>query len=283
MAPGDARHERAIAVITAIACAVLLVISACSPGEARTPVPTQALIPATSTDTATPITPTATPQPLPGPNDIRLTPSTAGPTPSEVINRQLISRVLDDLGQSLKVDPDEIQLVGLDAMTWMTVDLGCGIQNLPGADLHIDGFRVLLKVGDTTYEYHTDKERLFRRCESGLAAQTPSSALIEIDPVAAELVALAQRRVAQELDVSARRVLLVEVVAITWPDSSLGCPLTGQTYIPAELEGYRIVLAVGDRQYTFHSDTEHLIACAPEDERLPGSEQTPEPSASSDF
>lgn len=218
-----------------------------------------------------------TPQSLPGPDDIRTTPSAAVVSPSEVINHQLIDLVLNDLASSINVNPDEIQLVGLDAVTWTTVDLGCGIQNLPGADLQIEGFRILLKVGEETYEYHTDRERLFRRCSPKQAIETPSSALIEIDPVAAELVALAQRRIAQELDLSTRRVQVVEVIAETWTDSSLGCPVRGQTYVPISLEGYRIVLSAGQRQYIFHSDTEHLIACNSGDERLPGSEQTPEP------
>ena len=92
---------------------------------------------------------------------------------------------------------------------------------------------------------------------------------LESDQVAADLAALAQRRVAQELNLPVRRVEIVEVEVYIWPDTSLGCPLAGQTYTPATVDGYRIVLSAGDRKYIFHTDFDRVIPCEAANEKLP--------------
>jgi hypothetical protein len=97
------------------------------------------------------------------------------------------------------------------------------------------------------------------------AAATPTVS----DPVAAELVALAQRRLAQDLGLPAQRVRLVEVTAVIWPDTSLGCPEPGETYAQGTFDGYRIVLSASDQEYIFHTDFDRAIPCTAEDERLP--------------
>jgi hypothetical protein len=90
------------------------------------------------------------------------------------------------------------------------------------------------------------------------------------DPVADDLVALAQRRVAQELNLPTRRIRLVEVKFYTWADTSLGCPLPGQSYSPATVDGYRIVLATADgKQYIFHTDFDRALPCDAANEQLP--------------
>lgn len=98
-------------------------------------------------------------------------------------------------------------------------------------------------------------------------------AVLDSDPIAAQLVALAQARLARQLDLATQRVRLVELTAYTWTESSLGCPLDGQTYGQVNIPGYRIVLAVAeDDEYIFHTDSTQLIACEPANEVLPEAE-----------
>jgi hypothetical protein len=113
-------------------------------------------------------------------------------------------------------------------------------------------------------------------------ATAPASAVDAIpgDPIAAELVTLAQRRIAQELDLPVRRVRLVEVIPVIWQDSSLGCPQPGQEYTSVNVDGYRIIIAAGSEEYIFHSDTERVTPCDAGDERLP--ETTPEVTSTTD-
>jgi hypothetical protein len=77
---------------------------------------------------------------------------------------------------------------------------------------------------------------------------------------------------ADELDLAARRIRVIDVMPVTWTDSSLGCPQPGETYPPITIEGYRIVLAAGDDEYIFHSDSTQVIACDARTERLPVAE-----------
>lgn len=100
---------------------------------------------------------------------------------------------------------------------------------------------------------------------------TPGSStdLTTVDPVAAELVALAQSYVAEQNDLSVRRVRVVDVQQYVWQDTSLGCPSAGVVYAPALVDGYRIVLTTGEQFHVFHTDFDRIVPCAPENEVLP--------------
>lgn len=98
--------------------------------------------------------------------------------------------------------------------------------------------------------------------------------VLNVDPVAAELAMLAQRRVAQDLGLPVRGVRVLEVESYTWTDTSLGCPIAGETYTAIAVYGYRIVLAAGDNQYIFHTDPDRVLPCDAANEQLP---VTPEP------
>jgi hypothetical protein len=52
------------------------------------------------------------------------------------------------------------------------------------------------------------------------------------------------------IDTAAVRVICTE--ARTWPDSSLGCPRPGMKYRQVPVDGYRILLAVGNDIYAYH-------------------------------
>ncbi len=248
-----------------------LVVAACSTAEAPTPVPTLTLIPPTITPTLTPVTPTATPLGLPGPGDL-VTPITDSRTLLVPDRAQpLLQLALADLADRLTIAEDDIQVVRLETAVWTSIDLGCGAENLPGfANLEIDGFRFVLRVANENYEYHADTRTSVRLCENSdqIAGRT-GNLLLDTDPIAAEMVALARRRLATELGLASRRIQLVDAVAYTWSDSSLGCPQPGVDYPPISIDGYRIVLEAGDQPYIFHTDSTQLIACAVENEQLP--------------
>lgn len=86
------------------------------------------------------------------------------------------------------------------------------------------------------------------------------------DPIAAELVLLAQQQVAANLGISTRRVRLVSVEATRWADSSLGCPQPDQGYTQIEVDGYRIELRAAETTYIFHTDFDRVLPCDQENE-----------------
>ncbi|GEM_PF-744709 len=105
------------------------------------------------------------------------------------------------------------------------------------------------------------------------------ASLIERDPIASQLTFIAQRLVADQTGLPTRRIRVVDVRAFTWSDSSLGCPLPGQFYLQATVDGYRIELEAGETTYIFHTDVDRVLPCAAENERLPILESTAEVTA----
>ncbi len=97
----------------------------------------------------------------------------------------------------------------------------------------------------------------------------PSDDLISVDPIAAELVALARAYVSQRDDLPLVRVRLVEITPYIWTDTSLGCPSPDVVYAPALVDGYRIVLTTGEQYHLFHTDFDRIVPCSPENEVLP--------------
>lgn len=114
-------------------------------------------------------------------------------------------------------------------------------------------------------------EEIITTADPTTDAQTPTPGLLDADPIAAELVALAQRILANDLGLPQRRVQLVEVETVRWTDTSLGCPQSDQSYNEIEIPGYRIVLQAGDNTYAFHTDFDRVLSCPEGDEVLPTS------------
>lgn len=96
-------------------------------------------------------------------------------------------------------------------------------------------------------------------------------ALIAEDPVAAELVGIAQRMVATDLNLPTRRIFLIDARAAVWTDSTLNCPQPNSEAVILQSDGYRILLHAGDQEYLFHTDFDRVIPCDPANEQLPDS------------
>jgi hypothetical protein len=181
-----------------------------------------------------------------------------------------VSLVTFDLTTALDVPEGALTLVELSAATWHTPDHGCGEMPYTGnSTVEIPGYRIVFAVNGGTYAYHTDSEGTIRRCARPDVVIGEQHTLIEVDPVAAELVALAQRRVAALANTQAQAVDLVSVRPYRWRDASLGCPLPDETYTSIEIDGYRIVLAAGGDEYVFHTSFTDLVRCPPGNEVLP--------------
>lgn len=250
--------------------AVALLVGACAPQSGTvTSVPTPTLLRVVPTQTPTPAPPTATFPVLPGPADVQSPPDDA-PVLIPEAAQSVISQALDDLTQQLGISRDAARLHLVEAATWASVDLGCGEVAIPGsAGVNIPGYRVVFLVEETPYEYHTDSGATIRRCEQAGTVVGETESLLEIDPIAAELASMAQRRLGTELDLPSLRITVAAVEPFIWSDTSLGCPLPGEIYTALAIDGYRIVLMARDQEYIFHTDFDRVIPCDSVNERLP--------------
>ncbi len=237
---------------------LLTTLTACAPALPE-PVPTVTLIPPTETPTATQPLPTPTRSDLLNPSDLvqRATVVVAEALlPSASVPSDDIEALKALLAQALELDASSVRWVNAEVARWPFVSTRC---HRPVASGRVDGVRVFFIVGTTVYEFQKQGDAPYRFCRE--TSEARNELLLAVDPVAAELVRLAQQRVATQLDLPVRRVAWITVAAYRWWDTSLGCPLAGQVYATADVPGYRIVLQAGDARYAFHTDAERLFPC----------------------
>lgn len=87
------------------------------------------------------------------------------------------------------------------------------------------------------------------------AAPTPNETQGSVD--------LARRDLADKLGVSMDLIRVVSVEPKEWPDTSLGCPEPGKFYAQVLTPGFRVVLAVGERTYEYHTDRGETVVFCP--------------------
>ncbi len=264
------RRARGVLCLLALLCAGSLF--ACAPAATPVPVATQTLIPATATATPRPVTVTPAAPVLPAPPDLvaTATPAPLQPLlPGDIALPEAFLRAMQtDLAAALALPAGALQLARVEPGIWLNDFLGCQWPRLLLPPFRVQrGYRVTWVAGTTAHFYHTVGTERFRRCE--VTATVRDALLLAVDPVAQELVALAQRQVARTQDLPVRRVRVVSAAPYLWPDTGLGCPLPDTAYTAAQIPGYRIVVAAGEVEYLFHTDSERLFPCDPAREVLP--------------
>lgn len=236
--------------------AVMMAAFACSSGGAAPTVePTQSLIRFTPTATIPPVTPAPTPSPPPPAAEV-LAATTAAQNaglPADV--------AVQSLTESRSIAAGDVEVVAVEAVEWPGSRLACDVEPDARGLPRFDGYRVLLLAEETVYTYHADNAGDALLCEETPVADLRPAVRVLVDAVAADLVSLAQRRLAADLDLPQTRIDLVELEPVTWDDNSLGCPAEGVTYAPGPIVGYRIVLAAGDATYAFHTDFTQVMRC----------------------
>ena len=77
------------------------------------------------------------------------------------------------------------------------------------------------------------------------------------DPIAD----LAVDTLASKLEVPQDRISVVSVAAVHWPDSSVGCPKPGMSYLTVITPGHKVLLKVEDRTYVVHEAKGQAFIC----------------------
>jgi hypothetical protein len=75
---------------------------------------------------------------------------------------------------------------------------------------------------------------------------------------------MAIEALAAETGLPRDQIVVSRFEAREWPDSSLGCPQPGRTYLQVITPGYRIFLTAGGREYEYHTNQSAMvIRCSP--------------------
>ena len=254
------------------------VLVACTPMQTPVAIATATVIASTATPTATPSTPTAIPPASSTPIQLSTQPSQSiSPIFESTVelDTDFTQSIIEDLAFNLNIPTSRVQIVSVENAEWGQDTLGCADNNVYQEAIikntldatQVEGLRYTLLVGNTIYEYHTENTDRYLRCsEQGIVS---GEVLIAVDPLAAETLRVVQTLLAEELDLSSRRVQLVDMQPVTWSDTSLGCPDPDQTYTQVDIQGYHIVVSVADELYIYHSDSNTAYPCPLEQSIIP--------------
>ncbi len=87
--------------------------------------------------------------------------------------------------------------------------------------------------------------------------EPPEMTPISIDDLPASLQAVARKAIAllsDQLSLDPGEIQLLSAAAVTWSDSSLGCPRPGMAYLQVLTDGYRVVLSANGQAYDYHAN-----------------------------
>lgn len=254
------------------------VLVACAPMQTPVAISTATVIASTATPTGTPSIPTAIPPASSTPIQLSTQPSQSiSPIFESTVelDTDFTQSIIEDLALNLNIPTSRVQIVSVENAEWGQDTLGCADNNVYQEAIikntldatQVEGLRYTLLVGNTIYEYHTENTDRYLRCsEQGIVS---GEVLIAVDPLAAETLRVVQTLLAEELDLSSRRVQLVDMQPVTWSDTSLGCPDPDQTYTQVDIQGYHIVVSVADELYIYHSDSNTAYPCPLEQSIIP--------------
>ncbi len=247
------RRTRLI-VFCLLSCTILG--SACQAPE--TPAPLATLRPSpvpTSAVTATSVLPELPPTP-------EGLPTTLPAATSAVMSEDLAVQVaIKALAAKLEVPDSSLTQVDTPLpVQWNDSSLGCPVAGQVYTPVITPGYLIRLAYGDQTYNVHTDLIGSAIVCMEG--DDDPIGEETVPDPIAAEFIIQATHDLAEELSIAPESIILVSSEALEWSDASLGCPNPGEDYLQVITPGYRIVLAVGDQRYEYHTDQQRMVLCA---------------------
>ncbi|MGQ9548407.1 MAG: hypothetical protein ACUVSY_07515 [Roseiflexus sp.] len=143
---------------------------ATNPTPAASPQPAPATPPAAIAATPVPPPPNVTAPALPSP---ALQPPPATIVEQAVLPDDLLARLIDDLALRSGSDPAAITLVGAEAVIWNDGSLGCPQPGIAYPQVLVEGYRVLLRIGDREYDYRVGRRGTFVLCEQNRSVHSP--------------------------------------------------------------------------------------------------------------
>lgn len=180
---------------------------------------------------------------------------------------QIVALAKAHLAERIGVSVSEITVTEIEEAEWRNSSLGCPQPGMMYLQVITPGFRVVLEAGGVAYEYHSDKGARVIPCEGPRKGRpyavvtpsvvTPSGPKSSID--------MARLDLAGREGITPEDVEVVSVENVDWPDTSLGCPQPGMMYAQVITPGKRVVLAIGEARYEYHTDMgKRAVLCQPE-------------------
>lgn len=162
------------------------------------------------------------------------------------------------LAADLGVPEDEVLVDTLRAVNWPDSSLGCPQPGQAYMQVVTPGHKITLRVDGQFHFVHEARGKAFvcRRAKAAVAGVSP-----KLELVWSEQAIWARQDLAGRLGVAADDIRLVSAESRSWEDSSLGCPVAGETYVPGRVKGYVLTLSHRGKSFTYHTDLSRTIPC----------------------
>jgi hypothetical protein len=80
---------------------------------------------------------------------------------------ELLASIVADAAERSGVDPDAIDVISSEAVTWNDGSLGCPEPGMSYTMALVDGYQLILRAGDEELDYRATEGGGFRLCEGG--------------------------------------------------------------------------------------------------------------------
>lgn len=155
---------------------------------------------------------------------------------------------------------DDIQIREIKQMEWPDTCLGLGGPAESCGMMIVNGYQIILAVGDETFEFRTnDDGSQIRMVEPQGSVDLPKDEF----PGA---VLAARQILAQQLQLNLDEIEVVRFDAVDWPNSCLGIERADMACMMVITPGYQILLQAEGKSYEYHTDIDGgvaLLATAP--------------------
>ena len=164
-----------------------------------------------------------------------------------------------ELVRQLNLSPSAVEVMSATPQTWPNSGLGCAKPGEQTAQVMRSGYAVLFRTPQGNKRVHaTDKYAVI--CDVATMLRNPAALglpLKDLNDKMEKARADLSTRIGAPLD----QIRIANVTTMEWPDSSMECPVPGETVAAQRTKGHRLALRYKDRIYTYHAAGERVRAC----------------------
>ncbi len=157
----------------------------------------------------------------------------------------------------------ELEVLSVAAIDWRDSSLGCPKPDRSYMQVITPGHYAILRHRGQSYRVHMANGRAFVCERAGDEAGTEKLPVPMLALPLEQLQTLARADLARRLGVPVEQISLARTQSAMWPDTSLGCPVAGQSYEPAQSKGQVFEFTYRGRAYTYHTDLRRVFPCPP--------------------
>jgi hypothetical protein len=177
----------------------------------------------------------------------------------EAAEVSIADRAAAVLAEELDIPVSQVTVVSVRPVDWRDSSIGCPQPGQAYAQVITPGHKISLRARGQIYVLHEagGKPFLCKRTKS-VAELTPQRELAWSD-----MALEAREDLAQQLGVAPDQIKIADARRRRFDDAALECPEPGIDYPSGAVDGYLLVLRHGNRNYTYHTDLERVVACPP--------------------